>query len=108
MTNVNWRRTKLTRDLFLCDLCGKEATAIHFVTDGRYPHVRDGAQVDAVFACADHDAGGWWTELDRWMDPKGESQDHVGAKVWGQSALEAYEGRVNQILNQAAVADRKS
>jgi hypothetical protein len=64
MTGADWRRTRLTRDLIRCDLCGKKADTVHFLTDGQYPGT-GGAddQIEAVFACPDHDAGGTTSSL---------------------------------------------
>jgi hypothetical protein len=62
VSNVNWRRTQLTRDLIRCDLCGNQADTVHFVTEGGYPRGEGAdAEVEAVFACAAHDAGPYCT-----------------------------------------------
>lgn len=106
---TDWRRTDLTRELIRCDLCGKKADTVHFLTDGDYPG-KGGKddQVKAVFACPQHDAGGYHVELDRWFNPKERFPQHIGEKSWGEAALAAVNGRFSQILRDAAEADRKT
>jgi hypothetical protein len=108
MSGVEWRRTELTRDLIRCDNCGKKADTVHFLTDGDYPGKGEkNDDVQAVFACPKHDAGGYHVELGRWFDPKENFQTHIGQKAWGKAALGAIHTRFDQILRDAAEADRK-
>jgi hypothetical protein len=99
----------VTRDLIRCDLCGKKADTVHFLTDGQYPGT-GGAddQVGAVFACPDHDAGGYHVELARWFDPQEGLPEHIAEKTWGQAALAAVDRRIDQIRREAAESDRKA
>lgn len=105
---VDWRRTDLTPDLIRCDLCGAKADTIHFLADGRYPGT-DGEDddVEAVFACPKHDAGGYHVELDHWFGKEG-TREHIGEKTWGVAALGAVDDRFDQILRDAAESDRKT
>lgn len=104
-----WRRTELTRDLIRCDLCGKKADTVHFVTDGQYPGTgQNDDRVEAVFACPQHDAGEYHVELDRWFDSKEGMPEHIGEKTWGRAALAAIDSRFNQMMRDAADSDRKT
>jgi hypothetical protein len=104
----DWRRTELTRDLIRCDLCGEKADTVHFLTDGQYPATGgNNENVEAVFACPQHDAGGYHVELDRWFS-KEAIPNHIAQKTWGRAALAAIDGRFDQILRAAADSDRKT
>jgi hypothetical protein len=80
-----WRELKeLSAELFRCDLCGEQATTIHLV-----PWCGNECE-RALFACAIHDPGGYWFDLDRWLG--GERDDfrrHLEKKVdWRQTSAE--------------------
>jgi hypothetical protein len=105
---ITWHRVELTRDLLRCDLCGKQADALHFLSDGEYPNVHDRDAhegVEAVLSCPEHDAGGYWMTLDRWLDEEEDFPDHVRQKLWGCAALFAWSVRVEQALREAAERD---
>ena len=99
-STITWRSTAPTKDLdFRCDVdgCDAKANTIHFV-----PYVDEDVEA-CVFGCPDHDAGGYWTELTRWFDPKEKFIDHILQKHLGHRAIGLYEQRVDQlrILNPA-------
>jgi hypothetical protein len=108
---VHWRRTKLTRDLIRCDLCGEKADTIHFVTDGDYPG-SDGRddQVEVVFGCPKHDAGGYHIELKRWFNPEEGVREHIDQKTRGQAGVAAADRRFDRLLGRRlkATAGRTS
>ena len=55
---TTWRRTKPDADLdYRCDLCGGLADTVHWL-----PYVIDATQ--CLFACPDHDPGGYWMNID--------------------------------------------
>src|SRR4051794_34687040 len=94
-----WRRTELTRELIRCDLCGKRADTVHFVTDGGYPGTgSNDEEVEAVFACPQHDAGGYYMDLDRWFNSKEAVPEHIAEKTWGRAALAAIGGRFDKMV----------
>ncbi len=66
---TTWRSTKPDSKLdYRCDLCGEPANTIHFVP-------WSGQCDEVLFACPDHDPGGYWLDLDRfWTN---EMQDHL-------------------------------
>jgi len=110
---ITWRRTEITRDLLRCDLCGEQADALHFLSDGHYPDVRDAEASEGVqvaFSCPLHDAGGYWVSLDRWYGPEREMDwhSHIGGKLWGLAALCALGDREHALLREAAAADQRA
>lgn len=103
----NWSRTQLTRGLIRCDLCGRRADTIHFLTDGEYPQGEGlEARVEAVFACPAHDAGGYTADLDRWLDGSTGFAQRVGEQTWGPAALAAVNARFDGLLRKATEGDR--
>jgi hypothetical protein len=85
MTVTVWHELKeLSAELFRCDLCGEQATTIHLV-----PWC--GSQCEqALFACAIHDPGGYWFDLDRWLgDEHDDLKRHLDEKVdWRRANAE--------------------
>lgn len=96
MTAVTWRTTKPDKELdYRCDHCGEKANTIHFVPwAGNAEH--------CLFACPEHDPGGYWTYLDRWLDPEEDFIQHVLDKDGGDEAIVLWDQRVDALRREAA------
>lgn len=82
--NVVWRTTGEPKvEQYRCDLCGEQADTIHFVPWGRTKPER------ALFACPEHDPGGYWLPLKDWVDEAGHERwiEHLDRKADGPEAL---------------------
>lgn len=90
---ADWRTTKQDSELDIrCDLCRKPADTIHWV-----PWVGGRAPEKVLFACPDHDPGGYWLDLKRWFNPSERLQEHVAKKAKGDIAIALYEARINEL-----------
>lgn len=108
---AHWKRTKVTVDLLRCDLCGEQADALHFLSPrGTYPDVSSDEIEDmqCVFSCPKHEAsGGYMIDLTRWFEEGYEHwREHLEEKRWGRSALFAWSVREEDLLHEAAEAER--
>jgi hypothetical protein len=78
MTGVTWHAiVPLTADLFRCDFpdCGEQADTIHLL-----PWCGNNCE-QVLFACAFHDAGGYWLRVDEWIDDREFWVRHLDEKV---------------------------
>jgi hypothetical protein len=98
---VKWRSTHRVAEAditFLCDGpgCSKVADTVHFLPSAG--GVGDMEPKVCLFACGDHDPGGYWLGFDRWTGAFSESAlwDHIGKKVNGQEAQFLYLDRVEE------------
>jgi hypothetical protein len=91
---VTWRTTKRDGDALdiRCDLCRKPATTVHWV-----PWVSGLKPEKVLFACVDHDPGGYWVDLSRWFDPKDSFPAHIAAKEHGDEAVAMLESRLDEL-----------
>ncbi len=88
---MTWRTTKHDRDLdYRCDLCGKAADTIHFL-----PGVTGCEEV--LFACRDHDPGGYWVAIKEWFDGEERWVEHVMAKGGGWRSLGLLAARIDAL-----------
>lgn len=96
---ATWRVTTDDKDLnYRCDLCGKPADTVHFVK-----WITKCEEV--LFACPDHDAGGYWTTLKRWFDPKERFPEHIADKgPEGLDALALLAERIDSLRKVTAPA----
>lgn len=95
---VTWRTTKGVRNLdYRCDApgCTAMGNTIHFV-----PWVTECEAV--LFACPDHDPGGYWTELERWFDPSERFPQHVAGKPGSEHALSLLDARIDALRRVGA------
>jgi hypothetical protein len=75
-TPIVWRELRaLAPESFRCDFCGEQADTIHLV-----PWCDESCE-HALFACAQHDPGGYWFEVARWLDPGERFRDHLAEKL---------------------------
>jgi hypothetical protein len=94
-----WRDLTKSREQLLdaatCDLCGEKANTVHFVPyDGSEQCV-----TECLFACARHDAGGYWLSIDEHLRGKAwpHTTHHIEGKVWGPKALMLIANRLDDL-----------
>lgn len=90
---VVWRETGEPKiEQYRCDLCGEQADTIHFV-----PWVKTPKQ--ALFACPEHDPGGYWFRLKEWMNEADRKRwiEHLDGKTDGPEALALLFDRMNEM-----------
>lgn len=99
----HWTSTASTKELtYTCDHCGAPANTIHFV-----PWWSQTVE-HCLFACSEHDPGGYWTDLDKWIEPKEHWLQHMWDKGEnGQKAIALWEERIRILRDAKAAAEIK-
>lgn len=91
-------RLELRPELLSCDLCGRQAVAASFASDGAsYPAPR--APVRALFACRRHSHGGY--EIDLGQLAESGTISHLVSKRWGIHAVAALRDRLEAADDEA-------